>query len=46
MVKDYLLRAIEDELWKKVKKLCIDRNITARQLIISLLEKEVEEEPK
>ena len=40
----YHLRDVDEELWKRVKKLCIDRSITIRTLIINLLRKEVGKE--
>jgi len=43
-MKNYFLRGIPKELWKKVKILCAERDITIKSFIIDLIEKEIERE--
>ncbi len=37
----YILREVDDKLWRKVKSIAALRGITIKDLIIELLEKEV-----
>ncbi len=43
---DYILKKIDNELWKKVKKLAIDKNTTVKGLIVKFLEDSVSEHNK
>jgi hypothetical protein len=44
---NYLLRDIPDDLWKKLKLLCVGEEISIREKIQELIEEEVERnEPK
>jgi len=45
-MKSYILKNVDDELWKKVRMLAISEDITIRDLIIGLLEKKIKEETK
>ncbi len=44
---NYLLRDIPDDLWKKLKLLCVGEEVSIREKIQELIENEVERnEPK
>jgi hypothetical protein len=38
---DYILRGIDEKLWRKVKAIAALQGMTVKELIIKLLEKEV-----
>jgi len=39
---DYILKGIDDQLWRKVKAVAALQGISVKDLIIKLLEKEVQ----
>ena len=39
-MKDYILKNVEDDFWVRVKILAATKNITIKELIITLLEEE------
>jgi len=43
MDKNYMLKGIPPEFWHKVKIYCTTKQITIKQLILNLLNKEIEE---
>jgi hypothetical protein len=45
-MKNYLLKNIEPDLWQQVQILAAIRGVKIKQLIISLLSKEIDKEKK
>ena len=42
-MKDYLLKNVDEEMWKKIKKIAVDKNTTIKGLIIAAFEKYIKE---
>lgn len=38
---DYLLKKVDNKLWKEIKKLAIDKGVTVKRLILDLLKAEL-----
>lgn len=38
---DYILKNVNNELWKRIKKMAVDKELTIRKLIIDLLKDEL-----
>ena len=40
----YVLKGVDNELWKRVKKAAIDKDVTIQTYVINLLQENIEKE--